>query len=98
MDLVKMKIEYPEHGMVVLTNEGGDTYTSKSEELIDFLDRVKPFNLSDASTRTFRFSGICRGKKFVQEIEIIAGDQEGAISYLETTYPHLTWRIAADIT
>ena len=95
MDLVKMKIEYPEHGMVVLTNEGGDTYTSKSEELIDFLDRVKPFNLSDASTRTFRFSGISRGKKFVQEI--IAGDKESAISYFETTYPHLTWQTAADI-
>ena len=95
MDLVKMKIEYPEHGMVVLTNEGGDTYTSKSEELIDFLDRVKPFNLSDASTRTFRFSGICRGKKFVQEI--IASDRESAIFYFETTYPHLTWQTAADI-
>ncbi len=95
MDLVKMKIEYPEHGMVVLTNEGGDTYTSKSEELIDFLNRIKPGYCSDARTRTFRFSGICRGKKFVQEI--IAGDRESAISHFETTYPHLTWQIAADI-
>ena len=39
-----MKIEYPEHGMVVLTNEGGDTYTSKSEELMDFLHGVKPLD------------------------------------------------------
>ena len=45
MNLIKIKIEYPEHGMVVLTNEGGDTYTSKSEELIDFLHGVKLLNL-----------------------------------------------------
>ncbi len=36
-----IKVEYPEHGMVILTNAKGDTYTSKSEELIDF---VSPLN------------------------------------------------------
>ena len=45
MNLIKMKIEYPEHGIVVLTNEGDDTYTSKSEELMDFLHGVKPLDL-----------------------------------------------------
>jgi hypothetical protein len=34
---VTFKIAYPESNMVVLTNSIGDTYTSKSESLIDFL-------------------------------------------------------------
>lgn len=29
--------EYPEHGMVILISPGGDTYTSKDRELLDFL-------------------------------------------------------------
>ena len=34
-----IEVDYPEHGMIVLTNSRGDTYTSKSEELIDFFYR-----------------------------------------------------------
>jgi len=34
---LKIKANYPEHGKVVLINEKGNTFTSKSEELIDFL-------------------------------------------------------------
>lgn len=30
-------VEFKDHDKVILTNESGDTYTSKSEELMDFL-------------------------------------------------------------
>lgn len=31
-----IKIDFPEHGKIILTDKDGNTYTSKSEELIDF--------------------------------------------------------------
>ncbi len=34
---ITLEAEHKDHDKVVLTNLGGDTYTSKSEELIDFL-------------------------------------------------------------
>lgn len=37
METVTLKVEYKDHNKVVLTNKSGDTYTSKSEELRDFL-------------------------------------------------------------
>ena len=41
MKTVQLTVEYPEHDKLVLTNERGDTYTSKSEELADFLHDLK---------------------------------------------------------
>jgi len=35
-------VKFPEHGKIVLTNQRGDTYTSKSEELIDFFHGATP--------------------------------------------------------
>lgn len=37
---VMLKVTYPEHGKVVLENRKGDTYTSRSTELMDFLSGV----------------------------------------------------------
>ena len=37
MEVVILKIEWVDHDKIVLTNKKGDTYTSKSEELMDFL-------------------------------------------------------------
>jgi hypothetical protein len=37
MTEIKIKVEYKDHDKVILTNSKGDTYTSKSEELADFL-------------------------------------------------------------
>src|SRR5690348_17098593 len=35
--ILSLKVKSQEHGVIVLENEKGDTYTSKSEGLIDFL-------------------------------------------------------------
>lgn len=43
----EISIEMPEHGKIVLTNSKGDTYTSKSEELIDFLFGYKKIKVSN---------------------------------------------------
>lgn len=37
MEQIILTVEYIDHDKVVLTNANGDTYTSKSEELMDFL-------------------------------------------------------------
>lgn len=37
MNTITISVDYKDHDKVVLTNSAGDTYTSKSEELIDFL-------------------------------------------------------------
>ena len=37
MKTVTLEIEFKDHRKVVLTDKAGNTYTSKSEELIDFL-------------------------------------------------------------
>lgn len=42
MRYIKIKVEYKDHNKVILTNSNGDTYTSKSEELMDFLHGLKP--------------------------------------------------------
>lgn len=34
---IKLKVDYLEDGYIVLTNSNGDTFSSKSEELEDFL-------------------------------------------------------------
>jgi len=39
---VRVTVEYSEHDKIVLTNERGDTYTSKSEELMDFFHGLPP--------------------------------------------------------
>ena len=36
-ELITLEVQYDEHDKVVLVNRNGDTYTSKSEELMDFL-------------------------------------------------------------
>ena len=41
--VAEFKVEYKDHDKVVLTNRQGDTYTSKSEELMDFLHDSKSF-------------------------------------------------------
>lgn len=52
--------------------------------------------IADVSTRTFRFSGIKDGEKFVKEIQ--ATDRESAIADFEISCPDLTWRFSTDIT
>jgi hypothetical protein len=47
---VKISFEFPEHDKVILTNVNGDTYISKSEELMDFLHGTKTEPLPDAET------------------------------------------------
>jgi hypothetical protein len=37
MKTIVLTVEYRDHDKVVLTNQQGDTYASKSEELMDFL-------------------------------------------------------------
>lgn len=37
METAIVKVEYKDHTSIVLTNKHGDTYTSGSEELMDFL-------------------------------------------------------------
>lgn len=79
--------------------ESDKPLTELLEEYAEAYDRAKLKSMvssSDVSTRTFRFSGMSRGKKFVQEI--IAGDRESAIAHFETTFPHLTWRTTTDVT
>jgi DNA-binding CsgD family transcriptional regulator len=39
---VFIEVEFKDHDRVILTNQYGDTYTSKSEELIDFLHEKQP--------------------------------------------------------
>lgn len=39
---VNLKIEYIDHTKIKLTNDNGDTFTSKSEELADFLCATSP--------------------------------------------------------
>lgn len=36
METAIVKVEYKDHTKIVLTNKYGDTYTSQSEELMDF--------------------------------------------------------------
>lgn len=56
MEKIIITVEYPEHDKVVLTNSQGDTYTSKSEGLIDFLHAAKFSPEVDVSSaaRTYR--------------------------------------------
>jgi hypothetical protein len=35
---ITLEVEFKDHDKVVLKNESGSTYTSKSEELMDFLN------------------------------------------------------------
>lgn len=52
MKTQKLTVTFPEHGKMILTNKNGDTFTSTSEELIDFIksseymDAEKPENVS----------------------------------------------------
>ncbi len=41
MKEINLKFELLEHNKVVITNQNGDTYTSMSEELMDFLHSIK---------------------------------------------------------
>ena len=49
----KINIEYKDHDKVVLTNENGDTYTSMSEELMDFLHGIKILNIPVVTASAF---------------------------------------------
>lgn len=69
----------------------GGTITFK-----EYQELIKYLVIPNVSTRTFRFSGIKDGEKFVKEIQ--APDRESAIADFELTYPDLTWRFSADIT
>ena len=46
--LILLKIEHQEPNKIILTNEHGDTYTSTSEELADFL-----YDVSEIETEGF---------------------------------------------
>lgn len=58
--------------------------------------KLKLLGIANVSTRTFRFSGMKDGEKFVKEIQ--APDRESAIADFELTYPDLIWRFSTDIT
>ena len=56
-EAVTLKVEWKDHDKIVLTNKNGDTYTSKSEDLMDFLhsagaeaeaERNKSVSIQDA--------------------------------------------------
>jgi len=71
------------------------TYSiNEVKDIIDFTK--KQLLLHGVSTRTFRFSGMKDGEKFVKEMQ--AADRESAIANFELTYPDLTWRFSTDIT
>lgn len=42
MKQIQITVEFKDHDKVILSNPQGDTYTSKSEELMDFLHGAKP--------------------------------------------------------
>lgn len=42
MKQIQITVEFKDHSNVILTNSQGDTYTSTSEELGDFLHGAKP--------------------------------------------------------
>lgn len=58
MNLIKLKIEHPEHDKMVLTNERGDTYTTHSEELGDFLFGLTEFSDAQSKNPTERWISI----------------------------------------
>ena len=59
-----------------------------------FADQV--LRLLGVGTRTFRFSGIANGVKFV--INVQAPNRELAIAYFEDEHPKLEWRTTTEIT
>jgi hypothetical protein len=56
----------------------------------------KLLDLFGVSTRTFRFSGMANGVKFV--INVQAPNRESAIAYFESEHPKLKWRTTTEIT
>ena len=59
-----------------------------------FADQV--LRLLGVGTRTFLFSGIANGVKFV--INVQAPNRESAIAYFEDEHPKLEWRTTTEIT
>lgn len=59
-----------------------------------FADQV--LHLLGFGTRTFQFSGMANGVKFV--INVQAPDRESAIAYFEDEHPKLNWRTTTEIT
>jgi len=47
-----MKIEYPAHGEILLTNSNGDTLTVTNEEAYDFLSSSKEKHKNTAIAHT----------------------------------------------
>jgi hypothetical protein len=71
-------------------------YLNALNSAIKEIQQVKNCYIPDVSTRTFRFSGMKDGEKFVKEIK--APNREIAIADFELTYPDLTWQFSTDIT
>lgn len=72
------------------------TTEKEFENIIEAMEIVKNLIIPIVSTRTFRFSGMRDGEKFVKEIQ--APDRESAIADFELSYPDLTWLFSTDIT
>ena len=47
---ILIDVNFIEHGRLVLTNEKGDTYNSRSEELIDFFHGLKDSSQKEPET------------------------------------------------
>lgn len=45
---VEIKVEFKDHNKVVLIKQNGDTYTSKSEDLMDFLHGINKVSLQSS--------------------------------------------------
>lgn len=57
--LRSVSVIFPEHDKIVLTNERGDTYTSKSEELIDFFTALpSPLTVDELKQKFAQHLGV----------------------------------------
>lgn len=78
-----------------------DFYPPSRQLVAEWLDEyakkyhTEQCNIANVSTRTFRFSGINKARKFVREIQAV--DRESAIAEFELTYPDLTWRTSTEL-
>jgi len=56
MNKIILEVEFKDHDKVVLTNENGDTFTSKNEDLIDFLHYANKKKLQHESKNIKNYS------------------------------------------
>jgi|SRR6187402_830085 len=95
-------VDYPEHGKVELTGCNGDTYTSKSEELIDFLlssealsrpnlGEARPFKSVDEPTPPLGADGETDVRYLIREfLKVAPREGDLRLSYLSISGKALT--------